>query len=101
MYYFLLDKYSAKLSDICLFDTNEHIKHFSENFALNPSKFRRIFVGADDDIFYPRKVKRKDDGFTVFWYGTYIPLHGAEHIVRAAKILEKDKDIRFIMVGCG
>jgi glycosyltransferase involved in cell wall biosynthesis len=100
-YYFLLDKYACNLADMCLLDTNEHIKYFSENFGLDPWKFRRVFVGADDDIFYPRQVKRKDDLFTVFWYGTYIPLHGAEYIVRAAKILEKYKDIRFVMVGRG
>jgi glycosyltransferase involved in cell wall biosynthesis len=100
-YYFLLDKYACKFADMCLLDTNEHIKYFSNTFSLDPSKFRRVFVGADDDIFYPQNLERSNNYFTVFWYGTYIPLHGAEYIVRAAKILEKCKDIRFVMVGYG
>lgn len=100
-YYFLLDKYSCEFADVCLLDTYENIKYFSSFFNINSNKFRRVFVGADNDIFYPQQVERKRDYFTVFWYGTYIPLHGAEYIVRAAKILEKYKDIQFTMVGCG
>ncbi|MEM3419968.1 MAG: glycosyltransferase [Nitrososphaerota archaeon] len=101
MYYFLLDKYSCEVTDICLLDTNMHIKYFSKTFKIPREKFRRVFVGADDEIFYPRSIEKKDMYFTVFWYGTYIPLHGAEYIVKAAKSLEKYKDIRFIMVGKG
>jgi glycosyltransferase involved in cell wall biosynthesis len=101
MYYFLLDKYSCELADICLLDTDADIKFFSKTFKTPHKKFRRVFVGADDDVFHPVPTKRNDDNFVVFWYGTYIPLHGAEYVVEAAKILEKYRDIQFIMVGQG
>jgi glycosyltransferase involved in cell wall biosynthesis len=101
MYYFLLDKYSCELADICLLDTHADVKYFSETFKIPYRKFRRVFVGADDDIFHPIQTEQTGNNFVVFWYGTYIPLHGAEYIVKAAKILEKYQDIRFIMVGQG
>lgn len=37
----------------------------------------------------------------VLFWGYYIPLQGAEYIVRAAKLLESDPEIRFTMVGGG
>jgi glycosyltransferase involved in cell wall biosynthesis len=46
------------------------------------------------------KQKEKNE-FTIGFHGNYIPLQGVEYIVTAAKILEKEKDIRFRLVGGG
>ncbi len=99
--YSFFDKYSCKFSDIVLLDTNEHINYFVKKFNLDKKKFRRIFVGADDKVFYPRKSKRKDKKFGVLFYGSFIPGHGIKYILKAAKILEKEKDIEFLLVGTG
>jgi len=37
----------------------------------------------------------------VIYYGTYIPNHGVETIVQAAKLLETDANIEFEMIGSG
>ena len=99
--YFFFDKYSCKLSDIVLLDTNEHIDYFTKKFDLNKKKFRRVFVGGDDILFYPREIKRKDKKFRVLFYGSFIPGHGIKYILKAAKMLEKEKDIEFLLVGTG
>ena len=40
--------------------------------------------------------------FTVLFTGTFIPLHGIEYIINAAKILEqRGEAIRFVIVGAG
>lgn len=97
-----LDKKSCDLADIVLLDTNAHINYFVDTFELNNSKFKRIFVGADTDVFYPRNVKKENNNtFNVFYYGTYLPLHGIEYIIHSAKILEKYDDIKFKIVGKG
>ena len=100
-YYWWLDKISMTLADIVLFDTNEHISYASKEFGIKKQKFRRIFVGADTGIFYPIKKENSPKNFKVFFYGSFLPLHGIDCIVRAAKFLEKEKDIFFEITGWG
>jgi glycosyltransferase involved in cell wall biosynthesis len=89
------------LADIILFDTNQHIKYATEEFGVRKEKFRRIFVGAEDTIFFPFNYKKHDRIFLVEFHGTYIPLQGIEFIVRTAKEIEEHKDIRFVLIGSG
>ncbi|MFA6451345.1 MAG: glycosyltransferase [bacterium] len=84
-----------------LLDTNEHIKYYVEKYKLKESRFRRVLVGADDSIFKPAAGRAPDGKFHVLFYGSFLPLHGADTIIRAAKILESHKDIVFHFVGEG
>ncbi len=98
------DKYSCRLANKSIFDTEEHKKYFIEEFGLE-SKAKDFFVvevGADNDVFYPAPEtgEKKTLPFTVLFYGTFIPLHGVEYIIRAAKMLEKE-DIKFLVYGTG
>ena len=43
----LVDRWSCKLSDLVLLDTSQHIEYFCKEFDLDPSKFQRVLVGAD------------------------------------------------------
>ena len=99
--YYYLDKYAPRLADIVLCDSNAHIDYFCKEFGLKREKFRRVFVGTDDDIMYPRQTKRNDDNFLVVFYGGFIPLQGVHYIVKAAKLLESQRDIKFELVGAG
>ena len=60
-----------------------------------------MYVGCDEELFYPRPVPADDGRFTVFYYGSYLPLQGIEYIVRAAKLLEDQPDIVFRIAGQG
>ena len=101
-YFYYLDKIPCKLADVVLLDTNEHINYFNEEFGINKDKFRRVFIGADTDIFYPRQIeKENNDQFTVLFHGSFIPLQGIQYIIKAAKILEKYTDINFEIIGKG
>ena len=99
-YYRFLDKWSCKLADLVLLDTNVHIDFFVREFGLPREKFRRIFVGTDSDIFYPRNGEKSDDKFLVHFHGNYIPLQGVKYIIEAAKVLEKE-NILFNLIGRG
>ena len=99
-FYYFADWFSCKLADKILLDTEEHIKYFVRTFKLPRNKFKRIFVGTDNDIFYPRP-RLYQKYFTVFFYAKVTPMHGFEHILKAAKILEKEEDIRFKIIGKG
>ena len=100
-FFYWLDKYSCQNSDTILLDTNAHIDYFTNTFGLQKDKFQRVFVGADDSIFYPRDVKRGNHRFRVFYYATYLPLHGTEYIIQAAKKLAQNEEIEFKIVGKG
>lgn len=100
-FYFYLDKFACMLSDVVLLDTNEHINYFHRTFDIDKEKFRRIFIGADDAIFYHREIERKKDTFNITFHGTFIPLQGIQYIVKAAKLLEDHKDIKFELLGSG
>ncbi len=96
-----LDKYPCKLSDIVLLDTDQHIDYFCREFDIDKNKFRRIFIGANDNIFFPREKSKKKKDFIVLYYGWTTPLHGLHHIVKAAILLEPYEDIKFIVIGVG
>jgi len=97
---FYIDKFSFEMSDLVVLDTDEHIKYICGLFKLNIKKFRKVWVGADEEVFYPIESK-SNGGFTVLFFGKYIPLHGLEYIIKAAKLLESEKDIKLRMIGSG
>ncbi|NJE45907.1 glycosyltransferase [Thermococcus sp. GR7] len=98
---YLLDKFSCELADIVLLDTNAHIDYFVNTFRVEKDKFKSIFVGADNSVFYPRYVEKDNRAFEIFYYATYLPLHGVKYIIEAAKKLEEHSDIHFKIVGKG
>src|SRR3989344_9363665 len=107
-YYRFLDTWSCKFADVILLDTQAHIDFFIREFGLPASKFRRIWIGANDDNFKPvnrqdlfKQVLPVNDKFKVIFFGTYVPLQGVEYIIRAAKLLEHEKDIVFYFFGKG
>lgn len=100
-YYKFLDKWSCKLADAVLLDTQAHINFFVREFGLDKRKFRRLFVGTNSELFYPRdSFKEKRGKFLIHFHGYYIPLQGVKYIIRAAKLLE-DHDIEFNLIGRG
>lgn len=96
-----LDWHSMKIASVVLFDTNTQISYVAKKFNIPLQKFRRVFVGTDDTVFNPHEQKDNHGHFIVHFHGTFIPLHGIEHIIDAAKLLEDDPDILFEIIGEG
>jgi glycosyltransferase involved in cell wall biosynthesis len=99
-WYKWLDKKSVELSDVSLLDTNAHIDFFVKEFGLPREKFKRIFVGTDSGVFYPREIKKTTDKFLVHFHGNFIPLQGVSYIIQAAKLLENE-NVEFNIIGRG
>jgi glycosyltransferase involved in cell wall biosynthesis len=98
----LTDRLAYSLAHTVLFDTQSHIDWFRAEFAVRGERFHRVWAGADDEIMRPRERTTADRRFTVFFYGTFIPLHGIEHILRAARLLEREgEDVRVVVCGSG
>lgn len=96
-----LDWYSMKITSVVLFDTNAQISYVAKKFNIPVQKFRRVFVGTDDTVFKPHEQKDSHGNFIVHFHGTFIPLHGIEYIIDAAKLLENDPEIIFEIIGDG
>lgn len=97
----LIDRWSCKLSDLVLLDTNQHIEYFCEEFDLDPSKFQRVLVGADPAYAAEEPVAPREDRFVVLHYSKFAPLHGMPYILDAANQLRDDPEIVFKIVGGG
>lgn len=98
---FLLEKYSYRCADKILIDTATHKKYLVDTFGISEDRIEHIFLGADETIFYDRGGMEEEGTFRVHFHGTFIPLQGVEYIVKAAKLLEKEKEVVFHLYGGG
>lgn len=97
---FWMDKWACRLADVVIVDTRAHVDLFVRTYGLPPDKFAVLYVGCDEEIFYPQPAS-KDPGCRVFYYGSYLPIQGIEYIVQAAKLLEDRPEITFQIAGHG
>lgn len=98
---FWLDKWACRQADLVLLDTASHRDYFIETFDLSPAKTDFLYVSCNEDLFQPFKGENRSDQFQVLSYSSYLPLHGIPQIIKAAKLLESYKNIRFHLVGTG
>lgn len=103
-----IDLWALRLPDLVLSDTQAHKDYYCREFGLAPEKVEVLPVGFDDEVFSPElnrrysQRKREKMGFTVFFSGSFLPLHGAEIIVQAANLVAReDAEIIFLLVGSG
>ena len=88
-------------ADGILTDTDLHADFLADSFGLRRGAIRAVPVGADEDLFAPPPpgaAAQEDDLFHVFFYGTFLPLHGVPVILEAAAML-RDRPVRFTLVG--
>ncbi len=97
----MIDKLSYKMSDLVLIDTKAHADYLENKYPCLKNKIKVIYLGIDSNIIYPEKAKKEKNKFLVHFHGNFIPLHGINKIIRAAKLLENKKDIRFLIIGAG
>lgn len=99
-----IDEVSGRLADLIIIETQSYIRYYCEEFKIPRRKIFKIALGADENNFYLRPAKSRpiESNLTkVLFYGKFIPLQGVSCIVRAAKLLEEDKDIQFEVIGSG
>jgi glycosyltransferase involved in cell wall biosynthesis len=96
-----LDRMACRAADHLLLDTHANIEHFSRAFEIPPSRFTRLFVGSDEKFFHPRPGMVGKGQTVVLFYGTFLPLHGIDVIVEAARRLAHRPDIVFRLIGRG
>ncbi len=98
---FWLDSVACNAADRVLLDTASHSAYFVETLGLPAERLRRLYVGCNEDMFFPQQGSPRDDEFRVLYYSSYLPLHGVEYIVMAAGLLKSRKNLRFRLIGQG
>ncbi len=99
---FWLEKGGLKLPDLLIADTPEYRAYYSEKYNIPSARFQLVPLGVDDRIYTPRpNLQPPQDYFRVIYYGTFIPLHGVETMIRAAGKLRDYPEIQFDFYGDG
>ena len=100
---FWLDANATRRASHVLSDTHTHAQYLGETFHLPPNKVTFLFTGCNEQFFYPRQrePQLQRSTVTVLHYGAHLPLHGLDTILRAAKRVEDNPDIRFKIIGSG
>jgi glycosyltransferase involved in cell wall biosynthesis len=103
---YMMSPYDSLLNERKIFKKGgpiEKLIYLYEKSILKYSdeKIYALHVGTDENLFKnlpsDNEVKKKDF-FEVFFYGTFLPLHGIDIILKAASIV-KDRPIRFTLIG--
>ena len=92
-------KFSLKYSNVIIKESDADIKYNTEHFNTSKTKFQRLFISADESMFPACEFHIPKNSFTVLYFGTFVPLHGVENIIEAAKILSENNEIVFKICG--
>ncbi|CAA6819662.1 MAG: Glycosyl transferase, group 1 [uncultured Sulfurovum sp.] len=99
---FWLDKRSLELADYIIVDTTPLIEQAVKTYGIDRKKFLRLPVAVNEELIYSTKVARHKEVFTLVYMGSYIPFHGVDKVMEAAKILQdKEVNVHFLMLGKG
>ncbi len=97
-----IEQKSLQLADYIIVDTHKLIETLSQNYNIPKEKFVRVPLTINEENVKPLQTERYKPQFTVLYVGSYIPLHGTEVIIEAARILqEQGDDTFFLMIGKG
>jgi len=99
---FWLDKRSLELADYVIVDTTQLINTAVNNYGIDREKFTRLPLAVNEEKIFPKEIARHKEMFTLVYMGSYIPFHGVDIVMEAAKILEdKGEEVYFLMLGKG
>jgi glycosyltransferase involved in cell wall biosynthesis len=97
-----LERLDCRLVDWFLLDTPAYADWFQETYAVPKQRIRLLPLGADDRVFKPAtREAQSNKAFRCVYYGTFIPNHSVETIIRAADLLKSDPEIQFELIGQG
>ena len=92
------DRLSLRTSDLVIFDTATHEKYFKRLLGVKLASSAVIPVGFNSKVFIRdlfSKRNNQEDTLNVAYWGTVVPLHGIDRVVRATQLVQKESNIRF------
>lgn len=99
---YIIDFCNAHTASSVIFDTRANQDYFVDVLHLDRERTHVAYVGAETDLFNPSRFNANRTPPLVLFYGTFIPLHGIDVIVRAAQRVQRvNPAVRFQIVGDG
>lgn len=97
------ERFLLRFPDKMFVDTKLMKNFVVKEFGINARKIFVVPLGTNDEIYKPLKnqTTKNTKKTNVLFYGLYNPLHGVEHIIDAIKLLKKEDNISFTMIGDG
>ena len=97
-----VDRVAFTIPDVVLADTREHAAYFQAEFGLPRRGVVVVPVGARPEPRADGAAAHRGAGepVTVFQYGKWSPMHGAEAVLAAADLL-RERPVRFVLAGEG
>jgi glycosyltransferase involved in cell wall biosynthesis len=102
---YLLERLAIRRSDAVFLDTEAHARRIESLYRLPERQCGTVWVGAEIERFRlpepespPARVSRS--ALKVLFYGQFIPLHGIDTIVRAARRMSND-NVEWTLIGRG
>ena len=93
----LLERVALRLPNLLIQDTQEYVNWLEKTHHISQKNFRLVPTGADDRIFKPMSHETIiKDVYNVLYYGTFIPNHGVQYIIEAARVTSAMYFILFI-----
>jgi glycosyltransferase involved in cell wall biosynthesis len=70
--------------------------------GVDKNKIFTVYVGAEESLFNNLQSKNNTKKkFEILFYGSFLPLHGSEIIIKAAKYFAKNNNVQWTMLGAG
>ncbi len=98
------------MPDLVCWDTSCHVDFCADNLEVPRSRLRVLLTGTDEKVFMPQEGETASGGegerpegsktFRVLYHGAYLPLHGTETIVEAAR-MTRGTGIHWDFLGWG
>jgi glycosyltransferase involved in cell wall biosynthesis len=103
LFLWAVDYFAFALADVLVVDTEVHKRFFAGKFHVPLHKMIVAPMGCRNDVFTPRVPEEEaQEECVIEFHGSFIPLQGIEHIIRAAKLLQdKGEEVRFECIGSG
>ena len=99
-----LEEKMMNTPDFVTWDTTCHVDFCEREFHVPRERMRALLTGTDETVFKPvpdaLPARKPGDPFRVLYHGAYLPLHGTEYIVEAARMTQ-DENIQWDFLGWG
>ncbi len=97
-----LERQTLAQADLVYIDTVQQQEILIKEYGLDEKRIAVIPVGIDEEVWSPAPRLTLNGQFTVLFWGTFIPLHGVDTIIKAAEIIQKSHaQISFTLIGDG
>ena len=98
---FQLERSGLRQPDLLIAENAEYGSYIAQKYQLPAERFRYVPHGADETVFHPRPLRPPADHFRVTYHGGYLPSHGMDAILGAARLLADEEGVRFEFYGNG